>query len=325
MLLLILLLRVLPMPAMAQWQLGFEKSVQSPSRQYTVFSAHHEQMTIDFVPHIFWTAHELTYKGRKLNQATGFTGTVFHWDGEAIGTGHKGKKLSEVLGEVILTVDQKQVQLVSDGKLMVDPNFTTSGKHVRLLKRSVIGPMAHEAQFDLHPDGNGYTVTHSYTVLEEITPKRFAGFRYVFMQMMPKEIYLWTWFDQNGDRQSGEMSRHETLDPKAKNQFVFKNVSFKGLACYAPQWQMGVAYCYPVQYAGTNHYLDRIAKDNKFRGILFEKEHYDVGEKMTWHMRVEPFSAPVDTWQSIAWRLITLKQRRHPLELLAGHATFFEQ
>ena len=298
------LLTVIPTISHAQWQVRYDVCVRSPTRQYKVLVIENQKLTVDFVPHVFWTVHELQYRKTKLNQATGYTGSVFHWDGQPIGTGHRTEHHSEQLIDVTLQVDDQTYRLDKANGKPANLDFTASGQQISLIKRSTIGPMAHQARFDFDPDITGYTVTHRYEVLIPITPKRFAGYRYVFMQMMPKTISRWCYYDEDGKQTCGTMSEPDPAKPMPKNQFVFKDAVFKGIACYSPTEQMGIAYSYPKQYPGTNHYLDRAAKDSKFRGILFEKDQYQVGEKLTWQMRVLPFDATGDNWQTIGWQII---------------------
>lgn len=289
------------------WDVRFEPRVKTygngASRNYDVLVVDGGDYVVDFVPYTFWTVHEIVYKGHKVNQSSGATGTVIHWDGEAIGTGHRGKERAEELDDVILTVDGKAHDLVVDGKRVADGEFTASGRDLSLLKRSTIGPLAHEAQFDFDPAGNCYIATHRFKVIQQITPERFKGYRYVFMQMMPKDISLWVRYGEDGSVAEGEMSRPEP-GGKRKQTFVFNQEPMKALACFSPDNGVGIAYVYPKQYAGTNHYLDRYWKDNKFRSILFEKDSYAVDEEMTWKMRVEPFTATMAAWKDAARKVV---------------------
>jgi|GEM_PF-6481069 len=285
------------------WHVRIEpraKQIRTYTKRYKVLEIENDTLSVDFSIRTFWTVHEIFYKGTRVNQSSGATGTVIHWDGEAIGTGHRGKKRSEELHEVMLTVDGTSHTLFADGAQKVPKDFVASGRQITLLKKSVIGPLRHEAQFDFDMAGKYYIATHRFEVIETITPERFKGYRYVFMQMMPKDMSLWRLFGSDHEPGHGEASRPDPQLDKKKQTKLFDRVPMKALACYSPTNKVGIAYVYPEKYPGVNHYLDRFWKDNKFRGILFEKDSYEVGEKFEYRMRVQPFSAAPDNWQQIA-------------------------
>lgn len=254
-------------------------------------------LTVTFIRNHAWNVSEIIYQGRNVGQASGATGTVVTWDGKPVGTGHGG----EVVHELVLAVDGRPVMLIADGQDRYDRTAEYGGAKLRLDKRSTIGPFAYEASFDFPEHGDFYATEVRFTAREKITPERFVGYRYVFMQMMPGLFTQYATVTGDGSVRRGTV---EPLPDPKRQKYVFEAESFRALVCYAPEWKTGIAHVYPRQYAGTNHLLNRGKKDIKFRAMLLA-DHYELGETAEFRMKVIPFAAEAGRWE-IAGKTLAL-------------------
>ena len=146
-----------------------------------------------------WTVSTLDFKGKRIGTPSGATGTVIQVYSPAkkkidwLGTGHGG----EVLEEVTLLLDGKEVPLVAAGKDVFSRAATHTGHKVELLKKSVLGPVRYQAHHEIPAGASQYTSTFRGTVTEDLTPERFAQ-GHTFMHMMPCEMNEWMTFSEGG-------------------------------------------------------------------------------------------------------------------------------
>lgn len=243
-----------------------------------------------------WNVGSITYLDHIIGLASGATGTVIHWDGKAVGTGHGG----ELVESVSLLVDGREVPLVTAGKNVFTLKDEHTGKSIALTKRSTIGPLRLVGRFEFPVAGDGYVVTQSYEVMEDITPERFTGYKYTFMHMMPETFTDWQTFRADGTTHTGSNAPGKTTEPRDPDAEI--NTPFQAIACFSPEWSLGVAYVYPREYEGSNHLLHRGGEDNKFRAMLF-RDSYRAREKFEFKLRVAPFAAGVDDWKNAAKKL----------------------
>lgn len=273
-------------------------------RERPTFSIDTDTVRVEFSTDTFWTITRLFYKNELMGQDSGGTGTVVHWDGKPVGTVHRDGNISEHLRNVELTVDGRSIPLAAggtspSGQITATLSATWSGKQIILTKRSVIGPFQHQAQFIIDSSSTTVKICHDYEALEEITPQRFSGYRYVFMHMMPLDMT--EWLTVNGDATTSSGSTQSL--GSGKNQQLWQR-SIRGLACYSPTRKLGMAYAYPQSYPGESHFIYREGKDIKFRGILFDRDHYEKGEKLHWELALTPFAVNSENWQSDALKLL---------------------
>lgn len=265
----------------------------SGQKNRPVISVSNRQLDVAFMPLHAWNISSIDYDGRKIGSPTGATGCVIHWDGKAVGTGHGDENVSAVA----LHVDDMTIPLVTDGKTVYEKDRTYSGKRISLRRESAIGPFDVKVRFDFSEGENSYITRIEFTAREQVTAKRFEGYRYVFMHMMPEQMSCYAVFKADASI-DGEHSG------KASGKRMFDNLPFKALACYAPDWQTGIAYIYPEAYPGGNHMIARAGKDNKFRAILFPKEEYATGENFSFTLKVTPFHAQAEDWQDVAKKIV---------------------
>jgi hypothetical protein len=273
-------------PAFAgTWKIRFTQGVK-PNQM--ALACESEAMYMDFLREHAWCVSRLRYRGEVVGQPSGATGSVFQWNGQAIGTGHGG----EVVRSLALMVDGRTVPLVVDGAVRFRASEDRwEGREIRLLKKSVIGPFTHEAEFHLPASCDRYAVEHRYVVNEEWRQGKFTGYTYVFMQMMPPEFAEWLLRKQDGSVRQGRLT--------GEAGFVFRDEPGRVIACYAPAKKLGVAYIYPEEYLLHNHILDRGEKDRKFRAALVKRDGYVVGEAFSYRMKIVPFSSDPEVWPAV--------------------------
>lgn len=277
------------------WKIWFKQHLVDRGNytlKLTLLEIASPKIKVAFITDNTWCVYRIMHAERMMNSPTGGTGTVVHWDGKPVGTVHGG----EVVQDVALSVDGNTIPLLGNQKPVFDRKAIWSGGKIILKKTSLIGPFKHEAEFEFGADQSSYAATHRYEVVTQITPERFKGYRYVFMQMMPPEFSEWVRFGADDKAVSGQLL---LPDEKAKTRDrAIWNERVRAVACYAPDWQAGIVYAYPELYEGLSHLVDRGRKDRKYRGILFTKDKYDVGEKLEWRMRCTVFDAAADQWRS---------------------------
>lgn len=252
-------------------------------------------MKVDFEAQQTWCVYRIFHGPHMVGSPLGGTGSVVHWDKKPVGTVHGG----EVVHEATLRVGDSVIPLSLNGRRQFKPDATWGGDHIILQKKSTIGPFEHEAVFEFGSDPTSYLVTHSYTAIEPITAERFAGYRYVFMQMMPPEFNDWLRIDADGKLLTGRV----TPSTGGSKDRVVWTERVQSLICFASAWNTGVVYSYPQAYEGLSHFVDRGQKDRKFRGILFTRDSYNTGDKLQWQMRVSVFDANEKNWHDVGLRL----------------------
>lgn len=277
-----------------------------PAKNTVLLVIRNETFSVSFNQKHAWNVAEIRFNDRVVGQASGATGTVIHWDSQAVGTGHGG----ELVDSATLTLDGRDVPLQQLDKLLFNPGDTHEAREIVLSRHSRIGPLRAQVRFVFPASTDSYTVTQSYEVMEDITPERFAGYKYAFMHMMPEAFTEWRTFRADGTGRHGQNApgeRKAHRDPDAEI-----NTPFQALACYAPDWGLGIVYAYPREYEGKNHLLHRGGKDNKFRAMLFRETGHAKGEKLEFTMSLMPFKSMPDAWISLAG---SLAQSRHFLPI----------
>lgn len=266
-----------------------------PKKKIPVCNFNSGKLSVDFRTDTFWTISDILWEGKVVGQKSGGTGSVVTWDGKPVGTVHRSGDVSEKLISVDLIVDGKTIPLVTDSKPVYKPDDKIEGNNFVLVKKSNIGPLLHEARFTLSGTSPSIQMRHDYQVTEEITPERFKGYRYAFMHMMPIAMSEWVVREVDDKITPGTLNEQDL-----KKERTIWTRSIRGVACYAPSESVGIAYLYLENYPGNSHLVCRPSKDIKFRGILFDRDTYAVGEKLSWSLSLIPFTATSDTWQAAA-------------------------
>ena len=250
-------------------------------------------LQVRFADAAAWTILDAHWRGRTVAQHSGATGSVFQWETDepeqahqTLGTGHGG----EIVRQLTARVDERNVPIVADGKLVGEADKEIDGRRVRVVKASTIGPFDHEAIFDFLPAQPGFAVTHRYLANDAMARGRFAGYRYTFMFMLPETYDRYLLANADGSTEQAAIVPEPAM---------LLNRSFQALACYSPAERTGVAYVFPKAYPGVNHLNVRPGKDRKFRANLF-RDHYDVGDTCAFHLRVVPFAAQETDWAEAA-------------------------
>lgn len=256
------------------------------------------EFTVIFNQNWAWTLSSIMFKGKKINTATGATGTVIHWINpetgklDWAGTGH-GRETVEA---VDLIVDGITNRLVVGGKNVYDQTKKINGQKISLVKQSVIGPISHEARFDLPATGNYYIVTQRYHFNESVDAGRFEG-GYTFMQMMPRTMNEWLALADNGSMQTGRIDV-AAIDADEKSKITsIQWGSIKALVCYSLEWRTGIAYAYAKEYPGKNNIHQRPRKDIKYYGSLMTNICYNAGDKLEFRLKIVPFEAKPNEWK----------------------------
>lgn len=278
------------------WQVSFE---QAKNRVF--LRVRGNTFGVTFNQRHAWNVAEILFKDRLVGIPSGATGTVIHWDGKAVGTGHGG----EVVESFTLTLDGREVPLQQGDTALFKLEDTHEAREVVLSRRSLIGPLRTEVRFVFAAGAEHYTVTKRFEVMEDITPERFAGYAYTFMQMMPEDFTEWMTFRPDGTGLSGHNAPGKNSQPRDPAAEI--NTPFQALACYAPEWGVGIVYAYPREYEGENHLLHRGGQDNKFRARLFRDSGYEKGEKLEFTMKVFPFESSPEGWAEKARLLSAAK------------------
>lgn len=267
-------------------------------RESRIFVVDDGKLRVEFVRGTYWTIGRIFYRGFLIGSASGGTGSVVHWDGRPVGSVHRDGEVSEKLISVELTVDGKTISLHADGQESGSVTYLEGGS-VELVKKSRIGPFLHQARFTF-PEGSGEVlVKNDYEAVEAVTPERFAGYRYVFMHMMPLDMTEWLSVEPDGRILSGTT---KGMEPEALK--ILWTRAIRGFASYSPAHQVGVCYSYPVVYPGVSHFGYRGGKDTKFRSILFDRDEYAAGEKLSWSITMIPFAATPNDWAEEAVKLM---------------------
>ncbi len=268
---------------------SFLKTRGDYTYQQPVFAVNNGPLRIDFFPTTFWTIGRIFYHDAMVGQPTGGTGTVVHWDGEAVGTVHRSEKGQEQLISAVLEVDGKPHDLLTASK-----EDTWSGQNMTLIKTSRVGPFLHRATFILRDGADTLIIRHDYRAEVEITAERFQGYCYVFMHMMPESFLAW----MRLDAQTPSMLK-DTIETGGKPKTLWTE-DIQGLACYSPTEKLGVVYAFPEGQHGLSHLVYRSGKDVKYRAILFDQEGYPAGTELSWSELLTPFQSPADHWEKVA-------------------------
>ena len=291
-----LLLQLLPSSLHAQtWTIKF---APGPKAGRQVLACESRDLSVDFLVQHAWCVSRIRHRGEVVGQPSGATGCVITWNGKATGTGHGG----EVVRDITLTVNGKATPLLVDGAPRYNVESDAwSGNEVILLKRSVIGPFNHEAEFHLPAGGDHYTVEHRYQVNSEWPKGKITGYAYIFMHMMPTGFTEWLLEKDDGSAKSGALN--------GAKGYAFQDEPFRALACYAPEKHLGIAYIYLRESNLLNHLLDRGDEDRKFRASLAKREGYAVGDTFAYQMKVVQFTAAPADWK-VATKAIIRETRK---------------
>ena len=246
-----------------------------------------------------WTVGTFDFKGKRIGTPSGATGTVVQVYDPAkkkldwLGTGHGG----EVVQQVTLLLDGKEVPLVAEGKDVFSRAATHSGRRVELLKKSVLGPIRYEAHHVMPAGTSHYLSVFRGTVTEDLSAERFNQ-GHTFMHMMPCEMNEWIVFSEGGHvLKEGVVEEGSSVSPPGKT-VLFKDL--KAAACYSPAWKIGVAYVFPQAYPGESHLQSRPGKDLKFRAGLLGAAYSKAGSTFEFKLKVLPFEAAPADWKTRA-------------------------
>lgn len=283
--------------------ISFERQ---PKKNSVLLAVRSAAFSVTFNERHAWNVAEIRYKDRIVGQSSGATGTVIHWDGQAVGTGHGG----EVVESLTLTLDGREVPLVQNGKSLFKMTDSHRASEVTLTRLSMIGPLRVRARFEFPAGTVHYRVTQSYEVLEAITPERFAGYKYAFMHMMPESFTEWLTIKADGTTLSGHHPPGKSTSPRDLDAEL--QPPLRVLACYDPTSGLGIAYRFPTEYPGQNQLLHRGGEDNKFRALYFRDEGYSKGERFEFVMSVIPFEATRETWHNTAQQTLTQPRQTLP-------------
>lgn len=281
------------------------KFFDGPKKWIFYMSISNQDFSVDFIKSHCWNISSVQFKGRTINIPSGCTGTVLQWkDGtnnfQWAGTGH-GK---ETVQDAYLMVDGKKVDVNVNGKDVYDKTQTLTGHKASFIRKGLIFSFQNEEQFDFPADGNFFIATHRYKLLSTVTTNQWQGGAYTYMQMMPRKLNHWLAVLPDGLVREGKI---EENPPAGTRQSTIEFGKVKAMACYSPEWKIGIVYAFPVESPGRCHLNDRPGKDIKFRSgfppELGDKTEFKDGETFEFKMKVIPFEATPEEWKKKAGEL----------------------
>lgn len=174
-----------------------------------------------------WTIHRIFFMGEVVADATGFYGTVFSpQGGKWIGTGHTEGGVERVQS-VTLEVDGKPCEL-TDGAVY-------HGSRTKLLKKSLLGPIALEAAYIVTDDC--ILERHQYEATEEVK----VGVLYAFMHCWLARTTEWIAEKTDGTLIEGKFNNSGDFKPRE---------DVKWTALYDPDSHKAMLAWYPKPLAG---------------------------------------------------------------------------
>lgn len=263
------------------WQIQVE---QEPKGKRLICRS--EQLAVDFTEQQAWTIGHIVYDGKELVGQYGANGSVVNAQPRPedevqdpwIGTGHGREKIT-------------RLALLIDGKSQpIEAGARAAGDSVVLRKQSNLGPLDHEAEISLSPDGTYLTERHAYRVIEPLE-ERFH-FVYAYMHCNRNALDRWVAIlpdDSHLEGRAGQQDRKFQLGR-----------DIRAIAFFSPADEVGVAYVYPQVYAGAKSFRHSIwdrPADNKlyFRPDV-SADKYQVGDRFEFVLQVVPFATKGDDW-----------------------------
>jgi hypothetical protein len=249
-----------------------------------------KQLTVDFTEQQAWTLGHIVYRDKELVGQYGANGSVVNarprpgdevqdpW----IGTGHGREEIREL-------------QLVIDGRPReIEAGAAYAGRAVLLRKRSGLGPLDHEAEIALSPEGNRLTERHAYRVVEPLD-ERF-NFVYAYMHCNRNALRRWLAVVADDRRLEGRAGRGD-------REFQLRR-DIRAIAFYSPEDEVGVAYVYPQLYQGARKFRhsiwDRPADNKLYFRPEVSAERYEAGDRFDFVLSVVPFAADEAQWKEAA-------------------------
>jgi hypothetical protein len=235
---------------------------------------------ITFSEKAAWTIERMFYNDKLLLSPTGAFGTVatskkIGWQG----TGHGGETV-------------EKIELVVDGKTFpLDENLNASGKTFVLKKQSLFGPFRHHATLTL--DGHTLHEKHDYEIIADDSQLVFI---YAFMHCMTNKTDKW----MAQTAEDGVLHGEFTDD----NKFTLGKDA-RWIAVFDSADEIGLVYMYPEIYKGMapfrNSFWNR-PRDNKL--YLRPEIPKGIGEKFSFEITLQAFSAAPDKWEESARAVI---------------------
>jgi hypothetical protein len=232
-----------------------------------------------------WTIQQMFFNDKLLLSPTGAFGTVASsknpetQKSEWQGTGHGG----ETVEKIELEVDGKSYPL--------DEKLNASGKVFVLKKQSRFGPFLHHSTITL----DGQTL-HEKFDYEIVADDSNLSFIYAFMHCMTNKTDKWM-----AQPEEGGVLRGEFTDD---NKFTLEK-DVRWVAVYDSADEMGLVYMYPKIYKGAapfyNSFWNR-PRDNKL--YLRPEIPKGIGEKFSYEITLEAFSATPEKWEDSANTII---------------------
>ena len=275
------------------------------------FSVESNSLYVDFMEEWAWTIRNIRYMEDEIVGESGAHGSVVR-----INTG-SGLKDYYYIGTSHGHETVKNFSIFVDGKeQQYNSGAICSGKKVIIRKESNLGPLDHIMEITFPVSGNYIIENHSYKVVGDLN----KGFNYLFafMHVLNKELDQWFAELDAGKEIEGKMPN------KYDGRIAALESDIKMLILYSQSMKKGVTFVYPRIYKGadkistemkpgtTTHFGNSIVdrkNDNKFYfRPEVKKMEYKAGETFEYSIKVIPFSAESDEWETLGKSLAVFKQ-----------------
>lgn len=267
------------------------------------FSVESEALYVDFMEAWCWTIRNIRYKGDEIAGEYGAHGSVVRVD---TGTGPKDYHYYGT-SHGLETV--KNISIFVDGKeQQITPGMICSGREVVVRKESNLGPFDHIMEITFPASGDHIIEKHSYIVVEDLD-KRFS-FLIALMYENSKAFDQWLAVLPNGEELEGDLRNR--IPGRISLGRDINSVIF-----YSSTMKKGAAFVYPQVYKGAdrlecemqegqiNHFgtsivdmMENVGNSKLYFRPEVKKMGYKVGNTFEYSIKVIPFSAGPDEWQT---------------------------
>lgn len=243
----------------------------------------------DFEQKVAWTVKNFKYEGKEVLAGLGgmFNGSVVNLKTEDmwVGTGHGG----ETVKDFIVEIDDKPYDFVSG------ENYT--GKEIRVVKKSLLGPLAMEATVIFPESGDGMIERNKFTAIENLDNFNYVyAFMHGFENSLDRALYLdgkhsWSMLSINND----------------DNSFVLNDI-IKAASFYSRKNDLMVVYEYPevykVQNNMKNSIWDRYNNNKLYFKVDDAVKQLSTNESVEFEAKLTPRSVKASNWRNTTLQII---------------------
>ncbi|MDP7131073.1 MAG: hypothetical protein QF437_11320 [Planctomycetota bacterium] len=272
--------------------LGISDSIVAEPGSKKQISLHTDSLVIALDSQTAWTIRAVDFEGdRMIIPAGGQGAVIFPTGGKWIGSA-MGPDEAASVSKFEIFVDDKPTPM----------NDSIKGKHIRLLKESMLGDLKHRAETNV--EGERIHQKHSFVAEASMTLKSFYAFIYSFSPKAQR------WLAQGlaGEVMRGEFSG-EGNKPAGPVQW---------LAQYDSTMKKGAVVYFQTPFIGRGSYSHFWDKKH-YHKLLCQPTSGEIktGTKMEFQIAMQFFSAEPNDWEKRAAELAENLKTRFPKKEIA--------